>query len=109
METLSSIYTVSKNQGYYKTSLRNNGKKVELCSTVFDKVDVKANDAMITDNLNAPIGIKGLDVSDFIKGHNEKIDHLIGGGVLDPANQFYSGDFLFGLSNIFLDIQLLFS
>ena len=66
--------------------MKDKGKKVETHSIALGEVDVKANNAMIMDNLNPSIDIKGLDVSDFFQDLDEKIDHFIGGGVLGPDN-----------------------
>ena len=42
-------------------------KKVESYSNTLDKTNAKANNALITDELNPPIDIKVLDISDFFE------------------------------------------
>ena len=70
----------------YQASLNQKGKKVESHSNILDKANVETNNVLITNDPNTPIGIKGLDVSNFFEDLNEKIDHLIGGSVLGPDN-----------------------
>ena len=73
----------------YQASLNQNGKKVEFHSNTLDKANAKANNALIMDDPNTSIDIKGLDVSDIFEDFDEKIDHLIGGvPAFDNYDQF---------------------
>ena len=51
-----------------------------------DKANVDANNALIMDDSNTLIDIKGLDFSIFFENPDGKIDHLIGGRVLGLDN-----------------------
>ena len=70
----------------YQASLNQNDNKVKYHSNTLQKANVEANNALVKDDSNPPISIKGLDVSDFFEDPNGKIDHLISGGVIDPDN-----------------------
>ena len=68
------------------TSLNQNGNKVEYHSNTLEEANVKANNALVTNNSNPLISIESLDVLNFFEDPNEKIDHLISGGVIGPDN-----------------------
>ena len=69
----------------YQASLKTKGKKVESYSNTLNEANDEANNALITNDPNTLIDIKGLDVLDFFKDPDGKIDYLIG-GVLGPNN-----------------------
>ena len=61
-------------------------KKIESHSNTLDETNDEANNALIKNDSNTLINIKGLDVLEFFKDLNGKIDHSISGGMLGPDN-----------------------
>ena len=75
---------------------------------IFKKANAKekANNAFVMYNSSAPINIKGLEVLDFFKDPDRKIDHFGGGGVISHNNQGYY--FIMGFAyKQFLELLLL--
>ena len=66
--------------------MKQKGKKVESHSNSLDEATVEINNVLITDDSNTLINIKSLEVSNFFENLDEKIDHLIGGGILNLDN-----------------------
>ena len=71
----------------YKASLKQNDKKFESHSNTLVEANAKVNNALVMNDSNNLIDIKGLDVSYFFEDFlDKKIDHLIGNGVIGRNN-----------------------